>query len=128
MDGITSEEQLKLAIAGLEAKQSEEGKVLKEQFLETFEAIKPINIIKNTLHDAAESQDIKVNILKTAVGLTTGFIAQSVMQNVADKPEKKLLVMGLTLGAVSIVAEHPDIVKSVFRTTVRTVLGLMHSK
>lgn len=125
MDGITSEAQLKMAIAGLEAKQSEDGKLLKVQFLETFEAIKPINIIKSTLHDAAESQDIKANILKTAVGLTTGYIAKSVVQNAADKPEKKLLVMGLTLGAISIVAEHPDLVKAVFSKTLRAALGII---
>jgi hypothetical protein len=50
MEKITSVEELKKAILLLEIKQANEGALLKEQLLVTYESLKPINLIKKSLY------------------------------------------------------------------------------
>jgi len=47
----------------LQQKQALELIQLKEQFHATYESLKPLNLIKSTLHEVADSSEIKNNIL-----------------------------------------------------------------
>ena len=62
----------------LQSKQAGELALLKEQFYCTYESLKPINLIKNTIHELTESPDIKTNLLNSAIGLTTGFLSKKI--------------------------------------------------
>lgn len=112
MQNIHSETDLKAAIYLLEVKQAEEAKLLKEQFLEAYESVKPLNLIKNTFKEAVGSGDLKDSIINASVGMTAGYISKAVFQGVTSSPLKKVLGTVLMFGIKSVVAKNPETVKS----------------
>lgn len=114
MNNINSHDDLKKAILELESKQADEAKLLKEQFHEAYSSMQPINILKNTLKQAARSEDIKDKIVNTSVGLTTGFLLKQLFKGVISKsPVGRVFGNLLMLGVTNIVAKNPDVIKSV---------------
>ncbi|MDT8416046.1 MAG: hypothetical protein RQ735_11820 [Flavobacteriaceae bacterium] len=109
MGEIHTEADLRAAIEQLEIKQAAEGQQLKEQFRLTYESVKPINLIKSTFKEAAQSTDLKNNILNTALGLTTGFVSKTVFVGLSGSPIKKLLGNALLFGVTNIIAKNPKI-------------------
>ncbi|HVD99061.1 MAG TPA: hypothetical protein VNB90_12715 [Cytophagaceae bacterium] len=83
-------EVLAEAILLLENKQALQLKDLKQQFQETYESLKPINLIKNTFHEVDTSPDLKKDILNTAVGVATGLVTKGFMAP-GQVPIKKML-------------------------------------
>ena len=112
MQNIKTETDLRAAIYLLEMKQAEQLKSLKEQFLEAYESVKPINIIKSTFKEAVGSNDLKDNILNASVGMTAGIISKAVFQGVTSSPIKKVLGTILMFGIRSVIAKNPQTVKS----------------
>ena len=112
MEKINSEASLKAAILQLEIMQTEEGKMLKEQFHQAYESIKPINLIKSTFHQLAASEDIKDNIINTSVGLAAGYLAEKLVEGMTSGPFKKLLGAAVMFGVTNVVAKNPETVKS----------------
>lgn len=109
---IISENDLREAIFHLEIKQAEEAQALKEQFLLAYDGVKPINLIKSTLKEAAASQELKGNLLNTSVALTAGYLSKIFFQGLSPNPLKKVLGTVLMFGIVNLVAKNPDKVKS----------------
>lgn len=103
---------LNVAIETLEAQQAEEGQQLKQQFRLTYESVKPINLIKSTFREAAESADLKTNILNTVVGLTMGVVSKKVFVNLSSSPVKRLFGNAILFGVTNLVAKNPRIVNS----------------
>ncbi|MEI6061771.1 MAG: hypothetical protein WCR72_13785 [Bacteroidota bacterium] len=60
---INTVKDLRVAILLLESRQAEDGRLLKEQFLVAYESMKPINLIKSALADAAGSPDFQDTLL-----------------------------------------------------------------
>jgi hypothetical protein len=112
MENINSESSLKNAIFLLEVRQKEEEKMLKEQFHLAYESIQPLNIIKNTLKGAAESTEIKDNILNTSVGLAAGFVSKKLFVSVSHSPFKNLLGTAILVGMTNLVTKNPNTIKS----------------
>jgi hypothetical protein len=90
MQKITTLTDLKEAIQQLEFEQATELTLLKEQVLYTCESLKPINLIKNTFKEAYSAPDFKTNIVKTIIGIATGFVAKKVLIGKTHNPIKKL--------------------------------------
>jgi hypothetical protein len=109
---IISENDLREAILHLETKQAGEAQALKEQFLLAYDGVKPINLIKSTLKEAAASQELKGNLLNTSLGLTAGYLSKIFLQGLSTNPLKKILGTVLMFSIVSLVAKNPDKVKS----------------
>ncbi|PJB13413.1 MAG: hypothetical protein CO119_01350 [Flavobacteriales bacterium CG_4_9_14_3_um_filter_40_17] len=100
---------LHAAIEELETQQAEEGQQLKQQFRLTYESVKPINLIKSTFREAAESTDLKNNILSTTFGLATGFVSKTAFVGLSSNPMKKLLGNALLFGVTNVIAKNPKI-------------------
>ena len=113
MQKINSATDLRDAILLLESKQTEEEKLLKEQFLLTYNSIKPINLIKSTLKEAVNSKDLKDNLINASVGMTVGYISKALFEGVTKSPLKKILGTVLMFGIKNIVAKNPKAVKSI---------------
>ena len=113
MQKINSETDLRAAILQLESKQTEEEKLLKEQFLLTYNSIKPINLIKSTLKEVVNSKDLKDNLINASVGMTVGYISKALFEGVTKSPLKKILGTVLMFGIKNIVAKNPKAVKSI---------------
>ena len=113
MQTIDSETSLREAIVQLEGKWIDDGKQVKEQFFQTIESIKPINLIKSTFKDAVASPDLKDKILNTSVGLTAGFLTKLLFQGVVKSPINRLIGTAVMFGITNIVAKNPETVKSI---------------
>jgi len=105
--------ELKETIENLEYEQSAKGLILKEQLYNTYETLKPINILKKTLQDVSASPYLIDNILGSAVGMTSGFLSKRIFVGTSGNLLRKLLGSILQFGITNAVAQHPDTIKSV---------------
>jgi hypothetical protein len=112
MQNINSESDLRNAILELETRQAREGKILKEQFNLTYNSIKPINFLKNTLKEVGESQELKENILTTSVGLATGYLSKVLYEKISHSPVKKFFGSILMYGITNLVTKNPETIKT----------------
>jgi hypothetical protein len=79
-------------IQTLEMQQTIELNELKQQVHLSFESLSPMNYIKNTLHDITASPDIKSDLWKGVVGLTSGYLTSKIgLLGLAQKPIRNLL-------------------------------------
>lgn len=113
MQNITTVNDLKVAIRELEDKQAEEWPLLKEQFFNTYESFKPINVLKHTLKKAIADPYLKKNIADTAIGLTTGFIAKKTIIGKTSNPFKKLLGLIIEMTVANKIATNADSIRTV---------------
>lgn len=112
MQNITSVAELKNSILLLEDEQAVKGQLLKEQFLITYESLKPLNLLRNTLKEISTSPYLIDNILGTATGLATGYLSKKVFIGASANIIRKLIGSVLQFGVTTAVAQHPDTIKS----------------
>ena len=55
----------------LKDKQAQELAILKDQFHETYESFKPLNVLKSTFHDITSTPEIKGDLVNGALNLAT---------------------------------------------------------
>ncbi len=113
MKTINSTAELKIVILQLELHQEIQGQILKEQFVVTINSFTPINLIKKALNDVASSPYLIDNIISTSMGLITGYISKSHSLGSSNSLFRKLLGSVLQFGVTNILAQHPEIFKSV---------------
>ena len=89
MQKITSISELKESIRLLEIKQANEGVLLKEQFKETYESLKLVNLIKNALKELTSMPDLKGELLKTTASLAAGYLAKKAVVGQTHNPLKQ---------------------------------------
>jgi len=128
MEKIITENDLRAAILQLESRQTEEGKLMKEQFLVAVESIKPINLIKNTLREAVGSEDLQDNVLNSSLGFSAGYISKILFQGATSSPLKKIIGTALMFGIKNLIAQNPEIVKSGGRAIFNFVRNILSEK
>ena len=102
-------EELKIAIVLLEQKRSEEKAVLKEQFSVVAENLRPVNILKRTIHEIAGSIDLKNQLLHTGVGLLAGYFTRKVLVRASSNPFLKLAGVALQYGVTNYISQNSDV-------------------
>ena len=113
MKSITTSTDLKMAIQQLELQQANEFILLKEEYKKTYEGLKLINIIKSTFKEAVTAPDLKTDVIKAAIGLTTGIVAKKLMIGKTINPFKKILGIIVEMAVANKVAKNTDEIKSV---------------
>lgn len=113
MNKLNSETALQNAIQQLEAKQRHEADALTEQFHTAYESLKPINLIKSTIKDAAASIDLKNNLLNTTIALASGYLSKKLYERFSKSPLKRLVGSALMFGVTNLIAKNPETIKSV---------------
>lgn len=113
MGKIQSISDLEDAILLLKNKRLEEEKMLKEIFNQTYESIKPINIIKNIFKEAVEPQNLKDSLVSTSVGLGLGYLSKILFQRIVKVPFKKFFGRALMLSVENLVAKYPEVVSTI---------------
>jgi len=112
MQNISSAIELKKAIQLLEIEQTVNRQLLKDQFLITYESLKPLNILKRTLKDIASSPNLVDNILGATVGAASGYLTKKIIVNSSGNIFRNLFGSILQFGITNMVAQHPDAIKS----------------
>lgn len=123
MDKITNITELNQAILLLEAKQTLEGCMLKEQSKITYESLKPINLIKNTIKELASSPDFKADLINTSLGVVVGYLSKKLAIGETNNPFKQLLGTILQMGVTSVVAKNSDGLKSTVLNLIQTLFA-----
>jgi hypothetical protein len=113
MQEITNIGELQSAILSLEIDQSEKAQMLKEQFFLTYESLKPVNLLKSSLHDVVSSPDVLDDIIATLVGLATGSLSKKIVVGISGNPIRKLMGSIVRFGVSNFVSQHPDTIKSI---------------
>ena len=112
MQKITSTAGLKEAIQLLEAKKVTSGKLLKEQFVETYESFKPASLLRSTLNDISSSPNLIENVIGTALGLGAGYLSRSILPGVTAMRFGKLLSPVIQVGVTNFVAKQSGNIRS----------------
>jgi hypothetical protein len=113
MQNITSAVELKDAIQLLEAEQSLKGQLLREQLFLTFESLKPVNLLKNTLKEISSTPYLIDNISGTAMGMLSGFLSKKIFVGTSGNLIRKLIGSVLQFGVTNLVAQNSETIKSV---------------
>src|SRR3954462_2388055 len=112
MEKTTTVAQLRASILLLEIQQKKEGKLLKEQFNITYENLRPVNLIRNTIRELATTPGMKDDLLTTSISMVTGFLAKKAVVGNTNNPIKQVLGSLLQMGVTSIVAKNSDGLKN----------------
>jgi len=113
MEPITNSDELKKAIQILEFEQQMREQQLREQVYLTVESLKPVNLIKSTLHEVATSPYFVDNILGGSVGLASGYLSRKLVIGGSHNIIRKLIGTILQFGVTNVVAQHSDTIKSI---------------
>lgn len=111
MPEITTALELKEAIRLLEEKQVTEVLVLKEEFFDVLESIKPVNLIKSILNEAGASPNLIYNVIGTSIGLTAGYLSNKKVVGSSGKFYKKLLGNMLQFGVTTLIIKNAETIK-----------------
>jgi hypothetical protein len=104
-------ETLKAAIKALEIRQEEDEKRLRAELFNTYENLKPVNIIKNIVRDIANTDSLKHDIINTFTSLVTGFISKKIIIGRSNNPIIRLAGMGIQLGITTLISTKFNAIK-----------------
>lgn len=102
---------LKESIRILEIRQAEEGQQLNAQLRITYESLKPINLIKNSIKDLASSFKMKNSLFETIVSFVSGYFAQRMIVSSKSNVFKKLLGVLMQFGVNNIVLKNIETIR-----------------
>ena len=105
MAKITSTDDLKKEIQELEHIQTSREPALKLQLLETYESIKPINLLKSTIRDAIHSPNLKEDSINAAISFSIRFIASKIFTGKKDNPLTELLTDIVEISVNNVVSQ-----------------------
>ena len=105
-------ESLRETIRILEIRQAEEGKILKEQFKITYESLKPVNILKNSLKELTGSSELKGNLFESITALLTGFVTRKIMVSSKSNLVTKILGQIVQFVVSSLVARNAETIRA----------------
>ena len=108
MQKITSVDGLKHAIQLLEIEQGEKGRLLKDQFLTTYNSLRPVNLIRKTLKDIFSPSGLVENISGTAIGTASGYLLKRYFIGSSESKLKKLIASIVQFGITSAAARFSD--------------------
>jgi hypothetical protein len=123
MQNITSSAGLKDAIQLLEIEQAIKGQALKEQFRHTYESLKPVNLILNTLKEVTTSPNLIDNVIGNVLGLASGYVSKKVFVGTSGNLFRKLFGSLMQFGVTNLVSNHPDGVKSLVQLILQKILS-----
>jgi hypothetical protein len=111
MENQYTAESLKEMIKVLEEKQVEEGQILKEQLIKTYENLKPANIVKNLVKEFYSSENLKDELIATAISVTSGFITKKLVVGKSNNQILKLVGLAIQFGMTSLVSKKIEALK-----------------
>jgi hypothetical protein len=128
---INNSTSLKAAIYQLEQRKIEKKEMLIIQFHETYESLKPLNIIKSEFKkitgSVGSSSGTKNTILKTALGLGIGFLTKRIFIGASGGLLKRLFGTAVEMGVAKLVAGNADKIIEKGVEFKERGLGLLHA-
>lgn len=108
LEKLADTSSMALAIERLEKERKLQEEDLQQEFHSLLDALKPKNILKNTVNELQESTPLKQNLLKLAVGLGAGYFSRKIVVNKSAGALKKALGTVLQYGVTHLIARKDD--------------------
>ena len=121
MQNIHTQADLKNAIQELQTQRLLETEALREQLCNTYNSLKPVNLIKHAIHEIAGSNDIKNTVLQTGIGITTGLLSKNLFVGASHSVIKKIVGNVLQFGVANAVASHSSVLKNIGNTLLKFI-------
>lgn len=86
---------------------------LKNQFDVAYQSVKPINLIKNLVHNVTASPEIKNDLLSNVIGFGTGFISKKIVLGSLHNPVSKVLGTLFEFAVANVVSKNADSIKTI---------------
>jgi len=112
---ITSTDTLRSAIQLLEVERTTSGELFKEQFFQTYESFKPVNLLRGVVKDILSAPHLTEDVLGATVGLAAGYLTKKIIVGKSDDNIRNLVGSVLGNGVTNLVAQHPEMIKAIFR-------------
>ncbi|MEO5942578.1 MAG: hypothetical protein ABIP30_15215 [Ferruginibacter sp.] len=109
---ITTTEELDLAIIELEKRKVVQQSILLSEFHNTYESLKPINLVKAAFHKVTEPGDARSTILKAVGGIATGLLTKKLLVGKTTSLVGSLLSNALKIGTTKAVYSNSDKIKA----------------
>ena len=122
MQNITSVAELRNAIRFLEAEQTRQAQLLREQSYLVYERLKPINLLRKALQDLSSSPLLIDNIFSTATGLASGYLSKKLLIGSSGNLFRKLIGSILQFGVTMAISRRPDLIKSIGQFILQFIL------
>ena len=106
MPVIDSEESLHEAILLLEQQHRDETQKLKAAFDQVYESVKPINLLRNSLEDVAETPAGEQGSLQNLLGVGAGYLARRLIMGGTPTIAKKVLGSAIQFGIFNLVSRN----------------------
>lgn len=113
MQKITSVAGLKNAIQVLEDEQCIKGQLLREQVYLTYESLKPVNLLRNTIRELFSKQNLMEDISGSAMGAVSGFLLKKLFTGTSRNKIRKLIGSVLQYGMSNFISKNSDQIKSI---------------
>ena len=123
MENINSVESLKNKIQLLEIEQNIKGELFKKQVMITYESLKPVNLIRNTLKDLFSSSFQGENITGIAAGMTGGFLLKKLFVGRSGNLFKKLIGSILQFGITNLIAQNSNLIRTFVPAFIKLLSG-----
>ncbi|MCL6460646.1 hypothetical protein SAMN05444372_103218 [Flavobacterium micromati] len=108
MNNINHTETLQEAIQLLKMQQAGQLDLLKEQYRNTYEHLKPINILKRSFNQLTSTADFKGSVVSNIVGIGTGYLTKKVLLGSTPNIFKKVLGTLLQLAITNVVTKKTE--------------------
>lgn len=114
---------LNSTINWLEGEQGNKRALLNERFRESYESLKPVNLIKSTIKDLTESSTSMNDLLGPLLGLAAGQLTKRIVVGKSDDETRKVVGAALQVGVTNLVIQNQDSIISAGRVAWRFVFG-----
>ncbi|MCW2119996.1 hypothetical protein [Flavobacterium sp. 7A] len=90
--------ELEHAITRLELQKAIQLRELKKQLTLTYESVKPLNILKESLTDLKHMPEVKENLVETALSFAGGYFSKKLVMGKSNSLFKKIMGYALQYG------------------------------
>lgn len=115
--------ELKNRILLLESRRAAELNLLKAQFRQTAESLKPSNIIKGMIRETDNSPGLMDKLLAAVMGLVAGYLAKKVLTGESKNMLKRMFGTIIQIMVAGFVAKNSEFIKSAGRNLVKRSMG-----
>jgi hypothetical protein len=120
---IRSKADLQDAITELERKRISQELALKDEWADTYESLKPLNIIKNSFRGILSSGDTKSNLIGSAIGLGSGLLSKKLLIGPSTNLFKKTLGAAVQFGIAGLIAKNAETIKQKGSTIIHKIFS-----
>jgi hypothetical protein len=126
MQNVTSSAELKKAIFVLQQRQIEEERLFRKQLLITYESLKPINVLRNVIHELTSPSELKDGLIQTSASLIAGYLSRKIVVRSSNNPLLRFAGILVEYGVTNFVSNHSEVISKTVLSWVRNLTGKPH--